>query len=367
MANNNLDDVSKIREFTDHSMFGDSLMIPNMDKSDGNRGVMAIGVFQQMLILENPELPKVFSRFENQIASYSRMIKYAEDDLFIYKVFTYTDQRKLYLCQNKRTKELIKYDVTAGFNFTEKYGFKWINDILKFKEKDVIPKGTLLQRATCFDELGNYMYGTNLKTMYMPWEGMTYEDPFVISASAKEKLTHNYYYTVDVPINSNDIIKNILGDSDEYKGFADIGEHIKDDVLCAIHRVSYENISATSDKAMRSIHPNDDVYKAKGKIVDIEIFSNLGEEELEKLSKYKYFSQIKKYMSPKQSEYINLIAKLKEKGVKLHDDVNYDLAHHLFKDGRDWTYNGNEFDTAVIRFTILKTQSALNGTKITSR
>ena len=378
MANNS-DNIDLVPDFNNHSFMGDTCLIPNMDKTDGNRGVMAANAVQQALIPAKGygEAPSVFSRFENQIAEYGAMIQRTTEPMLVFKIFKENELNQTYILQGKISKIVSTFQVKQGYTFTEKYGYQQLNDILKYNVGDVIPKDTIISRSTAFDEIGNYNYGFNLLAAYIPWEGLTFEDPFVVSRSAANRMSHSYHYTVDVPLNSNDVIKNLLGTDGEFKGFADIGEDIQNGILCAIARINYDNIATCSDKNLSQVNDDDDVYYANGTVVKIEVFSNLEDEE--KLKKYKYYNQINKYYTQNNINRDNLVKVckiLKSKGHKMSDDINYMLAMDELKNNRvnakggvglPWEYNDNKFDTFVLRFTILETKHAYIGSKITCR
>ena len=375
---NNADNLELVPEFTDHSFMGDTCLIPNMDKTDGNRGVMAANAVQQALIPSNGhgEAPLVFSRFENQIAEYGHMIQRAKEPLFVFKIFKENNLNQTYILQGKVSKKVSMFQVKQGYTFTEKYGYHQINDILNYNAGDIIPKDAILSRSTAFDELGNYNYGYNLLAAYIPWEGLTFEDPFVVSESAANKMSHSYHYTVDIPLNSNDVIKNLYGDSLNFKGYPNVGEDINNGILCAVARINYDNIATCSDKNLSSIVDGDEVYYAAGKVVKIQVFSNLkgkdGEDDEIKLKTYKYYEQVNEiYQNNKanNNSLIHVLKILKDKGHNVSDDINHAIAMDTLKNERmlPWEYNDNKFDTFVIRFTILETKSAKIGSKVTCR
>ena len=58
---------------------------------------------------------------------------------------------------------------------------------MRFKKGDLIADSN-------FSRNGILSLGTNLRTAYMPWKGLNFEDGIVISENAAKKLTSNHLF-----------------------------------------------------------------------------------------------------------------------------------------------------------------------------
>ena len=98
---------------------------------------------------------------------------------------------------------------------------------------------------------------------------------------------------VEVKINDNDILLNLYGEGKVYKTFPDIGESIKNHILCAVRRElkDEEALFSQSWDRLKDTMMNDKKYIVDGTIIDIDVFCN----NPDKLTSVMYNSQIKYY------------------------------------------------------------------------
>ena len=171
-----------------HYFCSEELFSPFIQSCDTQRLNLFSNHITQTVHLKNPEFPKVFTGFENQIGEYSIAYKKAEQDFVIIAKIP-----KNKLCYTL----VVKYkdgiydciDVNRGVNISEDYGYA-LNDCLGNKGiGETVKKSEFIYRSDNYDEDGNFAYGVNLKAVYLPFLGKTYEDGFVITESAAKKLT----------------------------------------------------------------------------------------------------------------------------------------------------------------------------------
>lgn len=129
----------------------------------------------QTVHLKYAEPPKVFTGFENQIGKYSVAYKKAEKDFIIVgKIWKNPLNYTLVVKYSDGIYDVI--DVNTARHITEEYGYK-INDCLENKNVgDRVNAGDFIYKSDNYDDDGNFGYGVNLKAVYTPWNGMTYED-----------------------------------------------------------------------------------------------------------------------------------------------------------------------------------------------
>lgn len=367
----------------------------------------------QTVHLVNPEYPKVFTNFENQVGEYSVAYKRAKSD---FKIIA------------KLQKNAMNYDLIIQYNssgvydvlhfrsachITETYGYGLQDCIAEKKEGDTVKEGDYLYKAPNYDEEGNFGYGVNLKAAYLCWKNLTYEDAVVVSESAAKKLTS---YLVDerwVSVNGNDILLNLYdnGEYHQYHSFPHVGEETLGTVLTASRREDRQNIlyNFQYDK-MKKIEPNDDItYTHGGKVVDIDIYCNTPVEILKKSnnefiqevvglleSQNSYFrkaaSELEKILpvateselqsSMTETEKAQYLSEKKEYGYnwarpqprsicknRYTEEFGYFWKQvHEYLDGRiQWRSKGKSFQNFKMKFTILKENPLQLGSKITGR
>ena len=351
-----------------HEFLAEELLQPMVNKCDGGRNYMHASHIVQAVTLTSPTRPKVFTNFENQVGEITSGISRAKRAFKPLKVI-------------KRTAGfytlIVKYDDgtidvlhnTPVVHLTESYGYA--RSFLApedWKEVEEVQKGQAYSEATCYDEYSNLMMGTNLKTVFYPKEGMTYEDSVVISKTAAEKLSYTKVTVLDIPVNTNDILLNLYGDDIEYKAFPDVGENIKDGIICSRRRIVNATMLGTlNSTALKNKLSTDSVIYGQGKIEDIYIYSNRHSSEFTDPS----LLQIRNYLI-RQEEYdrelTTYLDTLVNEGYRLCSDASYYYRRSLdsLDENIEWKAE-NAFDNLVIKFTVSYNKPAVIGSKITTR
>jgi DNA-directed RNA polymerase beta subunit len=346
-----------------HSFLAEELLINNLDKNDVGRVHMFTSHITQSLVLNEPEKPRVFTNFENQIGEVTSSFKKADDNLRVIDIL-YRNHKNKVLIVETDAGLLDIIEINDSFNITENYGFN-IEDLTKSKKpNDIIQKGSILYKSSAHDENLNFQYGTNLKAVYYSWLNKTFEDGIVISKSAAEKLKYTSVSEFFVSLNTNDILLNIHGDEEEYKCFPNIGERIKNKILCSRRRIDYKNVANFTSESLKEIKENDISFYIDGIVSDIIIYSNTKLENL----KDKFNDQIIKKIEQQNLFHADLLCIINEnKHLELTDEAKYILSksEKNFSD-EDWWYEGS-FDHLVIKFVIKEEKKAVIGSKVSSR
>jgi hypothetical protein len=76
---------------TPHKTFCEELLIPLASHSDAGRLFMTSSQLAQYLVLNKPENPKIFGRFENQVGAVSSSYKIAKED---YKIISILERNQ---------------------------------------------------------------------------------------------------------------------------------------------------------------------------------------------------------------------------------------------------------------------------------
>ena len=354
-----------------HDFLSLELLVPNMDKVDCNRGYMFSGHFSQCSNLKNPEKPLVYTNFENQFGSYSDLGFNDLDENTEVLAKIVKNENVYFLFIHKLNSDT--YDIIERRNefwLTEKYGFTYNNDVIdSIAPGDVLDKGTRLYKSYNYDECDNFQYGTNIKVAFFTEKLKTLEDAIVISKEAAEKFTSYNVEKVTIVLNNNDLLLNLNEDpDDEYKCFPNINEDIEN-FLCVRRRINLKKIYSFDDLSLNSLNPNDEKFYSHGKITDIDIYSNMDEEDLE-LGVYN--KQIRKILKKRKTfnkefikateDYIkNESSKCSSQLIQTYNRIKMEL------DKVPFSYESSVFSGMVIEFTILKENKLSIGSKLSGR
>jgi len=369
-----MDDIGVIRNEDyegSHRFLAEELLMPNANKTDGNRGTLWCAHAGQLVTVKHAEPPLVYTNFENQVGIYSTAGYKKSKGHFrvIDKIF----KNKYYYVMIVQDIDTEEYDIFTREEckwLTEHYGFKWDNESIdSLKKDDTIKKNDVLFKNDFYDENMNFGYGVNLNAVYFTYKNLTLEDAVVISESASKKLSTYSVNKVVVSVNTNDILLNLYGNGENYKAFPDIGEEIKDQTLACRRRINYSTV-VYDLKGLTEVKESDEKFYCKGKVVDIEVFSNIPEEELKE---QKYNEQVLKYDKEQRVFADSIYKKLKkivESGKCTFSDellYFYNNCKIQIDDNVYFTNQNSKFSGFIIKFTLLEEEPLNIGSKITGR
>lgn len=353
------------REYT----LGKGLLQPFNDTNSGSRKIMQGIQKEQSIQLCKAETPIIMTGYENKFAYLSsNYVKADTQYKVIDKIYKYSN--KYYaLLYDVVHKKLHCIERVAYEYRTEIYGINIDNSGLdKFNVGALIPKGTTLVRSDSFDEEDNKTDGINLTTVYMAL-GLTTEDPIVISQSAANRFKSPLFNEIEIVINENDIPLNMYGDDNYYKAFPNIGEKIKDSIVCAIRRERKDDeaLYSQSKERLKTLMISDTTYISDGEIVDIDIYCN-NPDKLEDM----YYQQLKEYYEHNIEFSLNLY-KAVDKFMESHPGVTmtYDMQA-IYRKCKD-TANGipyikdKVFNNIILRVITRENKVLRKGDKITDR
>lgn len=396
----------KNKEKNPHYFLCEELLVPFTSNCDTQRLNMFANHINQLVHLKQPEFPRVFTNFEDQIGEYSIAYKKAKKDFTVIRKIIKNQFNYDLLVQYDDGIFDILHFRTAG-NTTESYGYKMVDCIGIAKEGSKIKKDQFLYRSTNYDEDGNFSYGTNLRAVYTSKDLKTYEDGIVISESAAKKLTSYKTEKTAFSVNTNDVLLNLYGDEYNFKSFPHVGDHIDSEVLVASRRRNkFSILYDFQNSNLRKIdNVNDDViYTKGGTVVDINVYNNVPLEVLrernDQFSKeiltvvedqYRYWEEIAEATelvipvidhTEDPEGRVMAYADLANFGYEMDhgvepsknpnkytDEVGYywKLSHEILNENIKWRFDGNQFDNMRIEFTILKENPLVMGSKITGR
>jgi hypothetical protein len=333
---------------------------------------------KQFVNIDNAEPPRVMTTYENVVGEEStgyykneKRVKIVHkvprfgdgvNDNHIYSIFTYDEEADRY---DVITKELVE-------DLTEKFGFAYNTDVLDSKNVgDIIDEDEIVYKSQSYDDDMNYSFGKNAVVMYTI-DNWIIEDAIKARKGFCENTVSNEIETIEVPLNDNDILCNLYGDSKNHKGFPDIGERA-DKIVCARRRIHNSQLLYDLKKSnLRKINlSSDQLFYSNGVLVDIVIYSN---KTLDELPDNEFYAQIKRYLKM-QTEYyekmFEICDDIIESGSKYSGDIGF--YHRKARDILDETCGwreengGGVFSNIKIKFTFQRKSKLSVGSKITGR
>ena len=369
----------KNEEFDHSDAFLGKDVLTMANKINSSRNIMFQSHIEQCVVLANPEFPKIFTNYENEVGKYSSGYKRSDNDYEVVKKISKYDNQPDYnyllIVKDKNN----NYDVierTIGEKLTEDYCFMYQNEVIDSKTVgDTIEEGEVLYRSTSFDPDMNYRYGVNANTVYLI-ENNTIEDAICISDEFAKKLDSYYLSEIEINVNTNDILCNLYGGTnedgeDEYKVLPDIGEETLPQILTARRRINYENAlyDLQANKLKNINHNTDTIFYTNGIETDIDIYCN---KELSELNNYFYNKQLVKYIEM-QNKYNKEIVSVVEKILRdKHNKVSNDLKfiYRRAKDSLDpkikWIEK-TDFDNMIIIVRVMRKNPIHIGSKLVGR
>ena len=272
------------------------LFQPFNDTNSGSRKLLANVHREHAVPLLNPEVALITTGYENEFGRYSSSFIEAKSDYLVISKIAKFSKLQAYnyivILLDMENNMLDFVERVSYKHITEAYGFDFNNCYLDSLEKGVmIYKGDVVKKSTSFDSYNNRIDGVNLLTMYLSSDD-TMEDGIEMSKSAAKKFEFPLYKKIPIMINDNDILLNLYGDNNTYKTIPDIGENVKDGLVCAIRRhIKEESLFTQSYNRLRDIMMSDEKITTEGEVVDLNIYCN----NPERLKSSFYYNQLKYY------------------------------------------------------------------------
>ena len=350
---------------------GKGLMMPNNPTNSAPRRIMYSTQTEHLVGLNNPEPPLLQTGYENMYGKYCSSFHKADGDIEVLaKVSKYDflpNHHYFLIVRNRKTGV---YDVVERVlynHITETYGYLYDNSYLdSLSVGSVIPDKQTYKKSKSFDKYDNRQDGVNLLTTYMSCE-TNKEDGIIISTTASEKLAAPLVKNPIVQVNDNDIPLNLYGDASTYKVFPNVGEIIRDGVICGLRReYNEESLFSQSNDRLRELMLSDDKITGNGIIADINIYCN----NPEILENSQYYTQLTLYNDQNfrfMREFISVVENIKLNGGKLSYELDK-MTHNFNKILNQGQYiKDKPFSNIVIEFIVLENIKADVGDKISNR
>ena len=357
-----------------NGVLGRGLCIPYNIANSSSRKLMYSLHTEQMMPLMNPEVPLVSTGYENEYGVNSSSFICAQNDLRVLAKFSkfpmYPDLIYYLIVQDVVTQEITFIERVGYKHNTESFGYLInSNSIDKKQPGEFIHRGDVLMKSLAFDEFNNRQDGVNMNVAFIN-ESKTTEDGIKISDVAAKKFDSPLIKKVSIVINDNDIPLNLYGDYDRYKSIPDIGEEIKNGILCALRREKKDEafFNQTIQRLRETMISDEKFTISEGKVIDINIYCNNPEGMADSM----YTEQLDYYYKISQQFAWNIVDYLK----KYVDDPNYKCSYELLQmynemdkrvKGFQWMKDGKIFSFCVIELVVLEICHLNEGDKITNR
>lgn len=347
----------------------------NPGKVSSSRNIMFTSHLNQRVNLNKSEFPLLMTGIEKDVGKHSTGYYATKNELEVVAIVPKfeaidnpTNMYSIFLYDKKND----KYDVIEKKMYeelTERYGYSYDTSTLDSKKVgDQIGKGEVLYKTTGYDSEMNYGYGINAKYCYLASMG-TIEDAILVSESLSERMKSKEMETVKISINDNDILVNLYGDNDTHQGFPNIGERVKDNIVCAKRRIHNNQIlyDLRNDNLKRINTVSDSPYFYDGEVYDIKIYSNKNADEI---PDNKFNRQFKQYLEM-QSTYCEKVMEVCENIYETGSECSSDI-HYMYKRAKDilepdtkWQDDkGRTFSNIVLEISIQRDVGISIGQKI---
>lgn len=341
--------------------------------TDSAREYMFTSHLKQVLTLLNPDVARLQTGFEKTTGEYSHAYCEMKGSWEVKDIIEkYPGRGGIYtlVLYNKKTQTWDMIEKKVAENLTEKFGYVYNTqkmDSLKVGDRIT---DTVLYKSTSYDERMNYRYGKNAN-VYFSTSTDTLEDAIRIRRSWAYGVRSVEVDSVRVPINDNDIPLNLYGDGDHYKAFPDLGEHVKNSILCGTRRVNKNHLLYDFQaQNMQTIYSTDEeYYVSKNAVVyDIDIYYNGDGDFPDNL----FFNQLKGYYQ-QQCAYADKMyswsTKIKKSGDKYTDNITHIRSKYMYFNDKEyrWKDKDRAFGNMIVYFKVWSIVDLDPGSKLSGR
>lgn len=352
-------------------------MMPFNASNSGSRKLMFGTHLEQRLNLSHPQVPYIQTGHEMEFGLHSSSIIIADRDFFVFdKIYKFSNNPNHHfflICIDEIDKKICVFENKRYKHVTGSYGYMYCDDTyVNFIEPGhTITKGSTIMKSKAFDEYENRMDGINLLTAYSSLEE-NMEDAIIMSESAAKSFSSPLIKVATIKINDNNIPLNLYGDNTVYKSFPDIGEEIKNGILCAVRsEKKEESLYTLSYNRLRDIMISDEKYTLSGRVVDVNVYCN----NPANLDSNPYCEQIARYYH----EYLDMCSKIVndvevelESYLKNGYTMDYDMQK-LYStckrvlSGKQYYSNGKVFSNLILEIAVVDEIDIFRGDKVTNR
>lgn len=297
----------------------------------------------QALVIKGSEFPRLFTGYEHEFGNYTFDRFVLDQDVSVHKIipkFTSTDIKgatspSVYVIYIGLDDNRVGYfTVDTYFKGTDGFGYKNVRtNIAQCSVGSFIRKDTLLTH-TPSQKGERYCYGTNANVCYMTHPSVA-EDGIVISETLAKKFETDSISKIVINVSPNEIPINLYGtDINNVQFMPNIGEFVKNGLLCAFRPVGRDTYAADTDpKSLQEFNVLTDkpyVIEDGSQIIDIEYYTST------KNGIYKpLFTQMEAYRQADinfHKKIYTIYNELKKKGYKFRPEFETLVTKAIHRD-----------------------------------
>lgn len=362
----------KSRLKSPEQMLGKGLDQPFSPTNSGARKILYGTQKEHVVPLINSEPAYLQTGYENRYGDESSSIILVPNDAEVVGIiskFSFIPQENYYvITRDKGTSNYRMYHRYSYEHTTETHGYLYNNSVIdSLSVGDNINVGTKIRSSMSYDDAGNRRDGINLTTIYQSLLHNT-EDSVLIFTHTQEKMATMSIKCVSTPFNDNDLPLDLYDDGN-YKSWPDIGEDIKNGILCGIRRENSEDRYYTqSHNKLKSLLMSDQKLTVSGTVVDINIRIN-NPLLLDNI----HNTQFKKYYQEQMrvaAEFVILIEQIVANDPYAKLEYKLDEMFNKSKKllaGTQYINDDKVFSNAMIDFYIMEKEFLEQGDKMADR
>jgi len=354
-----------------YKMFGPTLLGFPLDV-DASRLYMNTAETKQSLTLIEPDVARIQTGWEKPLGELNKAYKKMVGTWEVVDIIRKYVNSPIYtvVFYNKDTDTYDMIENPFAENLTEKFGFLYNTKVMDSLKVGDIITDAIIYRSTSYDEHMNYRYGKNAKVYYST-STPTLEDAILVRKGWADSVKTVEIDVIHVPVNDNHVLLNLYGDEKNYKVCPDIGENVKNCVLCATRIINKNHLFVDfQEKNLREIYSTDTDYYANDDplVYDINIYYNNSNPFPDNV----FFHQLKGYYDQLcvYAERIYAWTKrIKKSGSNYTDNVSYFKSYYQhFNDPEyKWRHKDKTFSNMLLEFKVKAVIGLDSGSKMAGR
>jgi len=356
-----------------------NLTTPN--KLSGPRAHMVSNFIEQMIMINEPEIPKMLTGFEKEFASYNDSLVMAKTNYHIlYRIEKFPNMPGSHytlVLQDINTKVVDIVEVKHYENLTEDHGYvkprTRVDDVAM--AGGIIREGEIISKSNSHDDYLNYRYGVNANVAYISNKSVI-QDGIVISKSFSERVSYYQVETIKVNLKFNDVLLNYYGDENTYQGFPEVGQEAKNGIFCIRRTLDDASIRRmATTKMLSTICTDDEKISGSGVVLDVQVYCNSFGRLKDDIAQNEQVSRYLDIISSYKRRVVEAIElcmsnrmKITEKTKHVLDIYKDYLYAPVDRDERVKFHNdGGLFEFCYLEFIVAKKVYIGNGSKLTNR
>lgn len=340
-----------------------------------SRSIMCCSQLSHATSIEDSEPALVSTGFEDVLGEYSTMLVKSDGDYEIVAKFDKNLYNYVLIGYDKKRRHYHAWRRYELEEHSESFATRYKNTFMDDLEiGDKVKKGQTVKKAENFDKYENFCLGKNLNTIYMITT-LTMEDGITLMNGAEKMMNTFRCFRVPMAKNDNQIFLNLYGDKKNYQGLPEIGQKVKNGILCAIRTVDNSKAPyALKGRYLRQIEEGDQVFSQAGRVIDIDIRYNkepskLNDSETDKqinrmyLEQQDYYRRLYKYM-------IDIVNRAEDEGYTYSDEFSMICEDaHKYIDAASFFVDSAEsaFGNMLIEVTVMEEEELSVGSKLVGR